>query len=498
MDMRNPTLERDAALRRLSDPRLKREFAYLGGKWQAADNGAVIAVANPSTGAVVGHVPQMGEAETRRAIAAAEDAFAKWRALLPQERAGLLRAWFDAIIANTEDLALLMTLEQGKPLAEARGEIGYAASFVEWYAEEAKRLNGELVAGHLPGRSMTVRRDPIGVVAAVTPWNFPCAMITRKAAAAMAAGCSVIVRPASETPFSALALAELADRVGIPAGVFSVVTGSRAIVGELCANPAVRAISFTGSTDVGRILLRQSADTVKRMGMELGGHAPFILFPDVDLDEGVNGALAAKFQTSGQDCLAANRIYVQRDAYEPFIERFAEAIRELNVGDGLDPNTDIGPLMNESAVAKCEAHVADALAKGARLICGGKRHAKGGLFFEPTLLADVTPDMAISYEETFGPVAAVARFETEADLIQLMNHPDYGLMAYLYTNDHHRIHRLTSQLDYGMVAVNCVKVTGPTIPFGGVKQSGMGREGGRWGLDEFMEYKYVCAAYKAA
>ncbi len=306
------------------------------------------------------------------------------------------------------------------------------------------------------------------------------------------------MRPASETPFSALALAELADRAGVPAGVFSVLTGSRAIVAELCANPAVRAISFTGSTEVGRILLRQSADTVKRMGMELGGHAPFIAFPDADPDEAVNGALAAKFQTSGQDCLAANRIYVHADMYEAFVERFADAIRELNVGDGLDTDTEIGPLMNEAAVRKCEAHVRDAVEKGARLICGGRRSDKGGLFFEPALLADVTPDMAISREETFGPVAAVTRFTDEDHLRALMNHPEYGLMAYLYTNDHSRIQRLTRALDYGMVAVNCVKVTGAPIPFGGVKQSGLGREGGRWGLDEFMEYKYVCAAYKAA
>jgi len=498
MDMPNPNLIRETSLRHLGDARLLREFAYLGGKWQAADDGSVIAVTNPATGAVVGHVPMMAEAETRRAIEAAEKAFPAWRRLLPQDRAARLRAWYEAIMASREDLALIMTLEQGKPLAEARGEIDYAAGFVEWFAEEAKRLNGEVIAGHLPGRSMSVRREPIGVVAAVTPWNFPTAMITRKAAAAMAAGCPVIVRPASETPFSALALAELAERAGIPAGVFSVLTGSRAIVGELCANPAVRAISFTGSTDVGRILLRQSADTVKRMAMELGGHAPFILFPDFDLDEGVTGALAAKFQTSGQDCLAANRIFVHADIYKAFLERFAEAIGELNVGNGLDPDTDIGPLMNESAVAKCEAHVRDALAKGARLIRGGRRHRQGPLFFEPTLIADVTPEMAISYEETFGPVAAVMRFGDEAELVERMNHPEYGLMAYLYTNDHNRICRLTDALEFGMVAVNCVKVTGAPVPFGGVKQSGLGREGGRWGLDEFTEFKYVCAAYRAA
>jgi len=498
MDMPNPKIAPDASLKHLGDSRLRREFAYLGGKWQAADSGAFIAVTNPASGAVVGQVPEMGEAEAKRAIAAAEAAFEGWRRALPQDRAARLRAWYELIIANREDLALIMTLEQGKPLAEARGEIDYAASFVEWYAEEAKRLNGEVIGGHLPGRSMTVRREPIGVVAAVTPWNFPSAMITRKAAAALAAGCPVIVRPASETPFSALALAELAERAGIPAGVFSVLTGSRAIVAELCANPAVRAISFTGSTEVGRILLRQSAETVKRMSMELGGHAPFILFPDMELGEGVNGALAAKFQTSGQDCLAANRIHVHAESYDAFLEQFAEAIGELNVGDGLDPNTDIGPLMNESAVAKCEAHVQDALDKGARLICGGRRHEKGGLFFMPTLLADVTPEMAISSEETFGPVAAVTPFQTEAELIARMNHAEFGLMAYLYTNDHNRIQRLTDRLEYGMIAVNCTKVTGHPIPFGGVKQSGLGREGGRWGLDEFMEYKYVCAAYRDA
>jgi aspartate-semialdehyde dehydrogenase len=498
MDMPNPNRLRETSLRHLADARLLREFAYLDGKWQAADDGSVIAVTNPATGAVVGHVPMMAEAETRRAIAAAGKAFPAWRRLLPQDRAARLRTWYEAIMASRDDLALIMTLEQGKPLAEARDEIDYAAGFVEWFAEEAKRLNGELIAGHLPGRRMSVRREPIGVVAAVTPWNFPTAMITRKAAAAMAAGCPVIVRPASETPFSALALAELAERAGVPPGVFSVLTGSRAIVGELCANPAVRAISFTGSTDVGRLLLRQSADTVKRMAMELGGHAPFILFPDFDLDEGVTGALAAKFQTSGQDCLAANRIYVHSDIYEAFLERFAEAIGELNVGNGLDPDTDIGPLMNEGAVAKCEAHVADALAKGARLIRGGRRHRQGPLFFEPTLIADVTPDMAISREETFGPVAAVMRFSDEAELAERMNHPEYGLMAYLYTNDHNRICRLTEALEFGMVAVNCVKVTGSPVPFGGVKQSGLGREGGRWGLDEFTEFKYVCAAYRAA
>jgi aspartate-semialdehyde dehydrogenase len=487
------------AMARLADPRLFREFAFVGGRWRSALSGATVAVTDPATGETIGHVPDMGAAETREAIDAAQAAFPSWRALLPQERGTILRAWFDLVTANREDLAVLMTLEQGKPLDEARGEIDYAASFVEWFAEEAKRVGGEMPASHLPGRLMTVRREPVGVVACVTPWNFPSAMITRKAAAALAAGCTVVVRPASETPFSALALAELAERAGFPPGVFSVVTGApEPIVGELCANPQVRAVSFTGSTEIGKRLIRQGADSVKRMSMELGGHAPFILFPDADLDAAVEAAVAAKFQTSGQDCLAANRIFVHADVYEPFLARFAARVEALNIGNGFAPEVEIGPLMHERAVAKCQAHVDDALAKGARLLAGGKPHRLGGFFYTPTVLAECDERMTIFNEETFGPVAAIARFEDEAEVVARANDTRYGLAAYLFTRDHDRICRLTDALAYGMVAVNCVKMTGHPIPFGGMKESGLGREGGRHGLDEFTELKYVCAAYKVA
>lgn len=490
---------RNAILDRLADHRLFRSFAYADGKWCAAQSGRTIEVTDPATGETIGAVPDLSAEETRRAVAAAEAALAGWRRLLPQERSRMLRRWHDLMIDAREDLALIMTLEQGKPIREARGEIDYAASFIEWFAEEGKRLNGETVASHLPGRHMTVRHEPVGVVACVTPWNFPSAMITRKGAAALAAGCTVIVRPASETPFSALALAELAERAGISAGVFSVLTGdARTIADELTANPTVRALSFTGSTEIGAKLIAAGAPTIKRMSMELGGHAPFILFDDVDLDDGVEAALAAKFQTSGQDCLAANRIYVHRRIYEPFLERFAARIEALRVGSGLDESTEIGPLMHERAVAKCAGQVADAIAKGARVLAGGDIHKAGALFYRPTLLADMTPDMAIAREETFGPVAAVAPFDDETEVAGRANDTEYGLLAYLYTRDHDRICRMTDALEYGMVAVNCVKVTGHPVPFGGVKQSGLGREGGRWGIEEFTEIKYVCAAYRAA
>ena len=489
----NPRHPTENLLRRLGDPRLFREQAYVDGKWCSARDGAVQAVTNPSTGAVIGHVPNLGGAETDAAIAAAYAAFPAWAAALPQERAAVLRRWHAAMVAHREDLAVLMTAEQGKPLAEARGEIDYAASFVEWFAEEARRLNVESVTPHLPDCSMSVRRVPVGVTAAITPWNFPCAMITRKAAAALAAGCPMVVRPASETPYSALALAELAERAGVPAGVFSVVTGEpQPIVGALTASPLVRALSFTGSTAVGRALLAASAATVKRVSMELGGHAPFILFPDVPLDEAVAAAVAAKFATSGQDCLAANRLYVHRGAYDRFVHGFARAVAALTVGDGFAPGTDIGPLMHERAVAKCEEHVADALAKGARLVTGGKR--LGGLFYQPAVLADVTPAMRIHREETFGPVAAVIPFDDGDDIAAMANDSEYGLAAYLFTNDARRIQRLTAALDYGMVAVNRVKMTGAPVPFGGVKQSGLGREGSRHGIEEFTEIKYVCMA----
>ncbi len=486
-------------LSKLKDPRLFREQAYVGGKWTAAHDGKVIPVANPATGEQLGVVPSLGAAETLAAIEAAAAAFPAWRRLLPQQRAATLRRWYELMILAKDDLALIMTLEQGKPLAEAEGEIGYAASFIEWFAEEARRVNVEGVMPHLPGRQMSVQREPVGVTAAVTPWNFPSAMITRKAAAALAAGCPMVVRPASETPYSALALAELAERAGIPAGVFSVVTGpSRPIVGALLSSPTVRAMSFTGSTEVGRKLLEGGAQTIKRMSMELGGHAPMIVFPEVDLEDAVAGAVAAKFQTTGQDCLAANRIYVHASIYERFVERFAAYVQELRVGNGLDDGVEIGPLMHERALAKCEAHVQDALAKGGRVLTGGRRHALGGSFFEPTVIADADDAMQIAHEETFGPVAAVFRFEDEAEVVARANDTIYGLAAYVWSNDLNRVSRVTGALEYGMVAVNCVKMTGAPIPFGGVKQSGLGREGSRQGLEEFTELKYVCIAIAEA
>ncbi len=486
-------------LSRLADPRLFREQAYIGGKWTAATDGKVIPITNPATGEPLGVVPALGAAETEAAIEAAAAAFPAWRRLLPQQRAAILRRWYELMTLAKDDLALIMTLEQGKPLAEADGEIAYAASFVEWFAEEAKRVNVEGITPHLPNRQMSVRREPIGVVAAITPWNFPSAMITRKAAAALAAGCPMVVRPASETPYSALALAELAERAGIPAGVFSVVTGpAQPIVDALQSSPTVRALSFTGSTEIGRKLLEGGAATVKRMSMELGGHAPMIVFPDASLEDAVAGAVAAKFQTTGQDCLAANRIYVHASIYDRFVERFAAYVQGLRVGNGLEEGVEIGPLMHERAVAKCESHVQDAVARGGRVLTGGRRHALGGRFFEPTVIADADDAMAIAREETFGPVAAVFSFEDEAEVVARANDTIYGLAAYLWSNDLNRVARVTSALEYGMVAVNCVKMTGAPIPFGGIKQSGLGREGSRHGLEEFTELKYVCIAIAEA
>jgi len=485
---------KNSPLHLLDDERLLRQWAYVNGRWTSADDHAQFAVTNPADGSIVGRVALLGSAEARRAVSDAHRAFSHWRRLLPQERGALLREWGRLILENREDLARLMTIEQGKPLQESRAEMSYAAEFLDWYSEEGRRINGDTITPHLSDRQMQVRRQPVGVAAAITPWNFPAAMITRKSGAALAAGCTLVVRPASETPFSALALAELADRAGIPAGVFSVLPGSHDIVAEFCTNPLVKTISFTGSTKVGTHLLEQAASTVKRVAMELGGHAPFIGFTDAGLEELVEGALTAKFQTSGQDCLAANRIYIQRGIYESFLEAFSARVRALRVGNGLDESVEIGPLMNSSAVTRCRSQVEDGVAKGARLICGGSGHPAGPLYFEPTVLADVSPDMQISYQETFGPVAAVMAFEGEDDLLASVNHASLGLASYLYTNNHKRILRLTDALEYGMIAVNCVKMTGGPIPFGGVKQSGLGREGGRWGMDDYLDYKYICSA----
>lgn len=477
----------------LSDTALLREQAYVDGAWIYAADGESTEVTNPADGSVVGGVPMLATAEARDAIAAAARAFPSWRAMLPQERGELLENWSRLLLANREDLARIMTLEQGKPLADSRGEIDYAASFIKWFAEEGRRMNGETIPSHLPDRRLLVYREPVGVTACITPWNFPSAMITRKAAAALAAGCPMVVRPAIETPLSALALAELADRAGFPAGVFQVITGSgRKLGAELCTNPTVRALSFTGSTEVGRVLLQQGADSVKKMSMELGGHAPFIGYPDVGVARLVEGALAAKFQTSGQDCLAANRIYIHRDVYDAFVAEFTRRTSELRVGNGLTEDVDLGPLMNESAVQKAEEHIEDAVSKGARLMTGGKRLGKGSLFFEPAVLADVTPEMAIYREETFGPVAGVTPFDDSDDIAAMANDSEYGLAGYIYSDNLSRVHRLSAALEYGMVAVNCVKMTGPPIPFGGIKQSGLGREGSMHGLDEYSELKYVC------
>jgi len=485
--------ERPAALDKLVDRRLFRELAYLGGSWTSGTGSKTFEVTDPATGDSLAWVAALGAAQTRHAIDAATAAFPKWRALLPQARSRVLRDWYERILAAREDLALLMTLEQGKPLAESRGEIDYAASFVEWFAEEAKRANVEGVTSHLPDAAMLVHREPLGVAGIVTPWNFPSAMLTRKAAAALAAGCTVVAHPSSETPLSALALAELGERAGIPTGVFNVITGPAAeIVGALCADARVRVLSFTGSTEIGRLIAGQCAPTMKRLVMELGGHAPLLIFADADIDQAVKIAIDAKFATSGQDCLAANRIYVERPVYDAFCAAFAQRIAALKAGNGLAPNVDIGPLMHERAIAKVEAQVQDAMHHGARLLAGGQRIGPDSLFFQPTLLADVPDGALIMREETFGPVAAVTPFDHEAEAIARANDTEYGLVAYAVTKDGARQHRLARALDYGMVAINRVKVTGAPIPFGGVKQSGLGREGSRHGLEAFTDLKYTC------
>jgi succinate-semialdehyde dehydrogenase/glutarate-semialdehyde dehydrogenase len=473
----------------LSDPSLLKAQCLIGGEWVGTP---ALEVRNPATGALLGRVPDLGAAETRDAIEAAQQAFPAWSGRLAKERAAALRRWYELQMANRDDLALLMTSEQGKPLAEARAEVDYAASFTEFFAEEAKRVYGEIIPSHRKSGRILVLKQPIGVVGAITPWNFPLAMITRKIAPALAAGCTVVCKPAPETPLSALALAELAVRAGMPPGVLNVVTGDApAIGGELTSNPLVRMITFTGSTEVGRLLMRQSADTVKKLSLELGGNAPFIVFDDADLDAAVAGALASKYRNSGQTCVCANRILVQDGIYDAFAARLAAEVGKLKVGEGTLPGVMQGPLINEAAVAKVEAHVRDALAKGARVLTGGKRHALGGTFYEPTVLADVTTAMQLAREETFGPVAPMFRFYDEAEAIAIANGTPFGLAAYVYTRDLGRAFRVAEALEYGIVGVNEGVISTELAPFGGVKQSGLGREGSHHGIEEFVELKYV-------
>ncbi|MBB3319321.1 MULTISPECIES: NAD-dependent succinate-semialdehyde dehydrogenase [unclassified Rhizobium] len=481
------------ALSRIKDKHLLRDLAYVGGRWSAGIDGRSFDVTDPATGMTVAWVASLGAEETSLAIDAATRAMPAWRALLPQERGRILRTWYELMLAAKDDLALIMTLEQGKPLSESLGEIDYAGSFIEWYAEEGKRLNVESVTSHLPGAEMIVRREALGVVGIVTPWNFPSAMVTRKAAAALAAGCTVVAHPSSETPLSALSLAELGERAGIPKGVFNVITGEAAtIVGRMCADDRVRAISFTGSTEIGRLIAAKCAPTMKRLVMELGGHAPLIIFEDAEIEQAAKIAVDAKFATSGQDCLAANRVFVHRSIASRFEAAFARRISELKVGDGLSAGAEIGPLMHERAIAKVEQHVADALKRGAKLVTGGKRHTTGRLFFEPTLLTNVSDDALIMREETFGPVAGITVFDTEEEVVARANHTEYGLVAYVVTANGARQMRLGRALEYGMVAINRVKITGGPIPFGGWKQSGLGREGSRHGVEAFTELKYLC------
>lgn len=478
---------------RLSNKELLRSAAFVDGHWINSDDGTTLAVTNPANGELVGQVPRMGAPEARRAILAANGALSSWRNRTAADRARLLRRWFEAILANQEDLAVLMTTEQGKPLAEARGEVAYAASFIEWFAEEGKRVYGDTIPATQTDRRIMVIRQPVGVCAAITPWNFPLAMITRKAGPALAAGCTMVLKPASQTPLSALALAKLAEEAGIPPGVLNVVTGSAtAIGGEMTANPLVRKLSFTGSTEIGIELMRQCAATVKKLSLELGGNAPFVVFDDADLDAAVAGAIASKYRNSGQTCVCANRLLVHSPVYDAFVERLAAAVAVLRVGNGLAPDVTQGPLIDGRAVEKVEAHIADALAKGARIATGGKRHSLGGNFFEPTILADVTPEMAVAHEETFGPVAPVFRFHDEAEAIRMANDTEYGLAAYFYSRDIGRVFRVSEALEYGIVGVNTGLISTEVAPFGGIKSSGVGREGSRYGIDEYLEMKYVC------
>ncbi len=481
-------------MRNLNSPRLFRDRCYVNGEWIEADDGRTVPVTNPVDGEVIGTVPDCGAAETRKALLAAEAALPRWRALSARERGVKMRTWFDLMMANQEDLALIMTTEQGKPLSESRGEIAYAASFIEWFAEEGRRAYGDVIPQHQADKRIVVIKQPIGVCVAITPWNFPSAMIARKAGAALAAGCTMVVKPALETPYSALALCELAEQAGIPPGVLSVVTGdAKSIGGEMTSSPIVRKLSFTGSTEIGRLLMKQCASTVKKVSLELGGNAPFLVFDDADLDAAVEGAIASKYRNTGQTCVCSNRFLVQNGIYDQFAHRLAEAVaRQLKVGNGLDEGITQGPLINEAAVEKVESHIADALGKGAKVATGGARHVLGGTFFQPTVLTDVTPAMDVAREETFGPVAPLFRFDSEEEGVQMANDTEYGLASYLYTRELSRAWRVAEALEYGMVGINTGLISTAIAPFGGVKSSGIGREGSKYGIEEYLEIKYMC------
>ncbi|MDD2734022.1 MAG: NADP-dependent succinate-semialdehyde dehydrogenase [Desulfuromonadaceae bacterium] len=477
----------------LNDPDLLRQQCYINGTWCSADTLETIPVTNPATGETIGSVPKMGSTETRAAIAAANSAYPGWRALTARERFVLLRRWFELILENQEDLAVLMTAEQGKPLFESRGEILYAASFIEWFAKEGKRIYGDTIPAHQKDKRIVVLKEPVGVCAAITPWNFPAAMITRKAGPALAAGCTMLLKPATATPYSALALAVLAERAGIPAGVFSVITGSSsAIGGEMTANPIVRKLTFTGSTEIGKQLIAQCAGTVKKVSMELGGNAPFIVFNDADLDAAVEGAIASKYRNTGQTCVCTNRFLVQDGVYDRFMEKLVAAVSELKVGDGLKGETQQGPLIDLNSVEKVEEQIADAVARGARVVMGGKRHELGGSFFQPTILADVTNEMAVAKEETFGPLAPLFRFSTDEEAIAMANDTEFGLAAYFYSRDIGRVWRVAEALECGIVGINTGIISTEVAPFGGIKESGSGREGSRYGIEDFLEIKYLC------
>jgi succinate-semialdehyde dehydrogenase/glutarate-semialdehyde dehydrogenase len=477
----------------LQPPSLLRQQAYIDGQWRDADDRATLDVFNPSTGEKLAHVPNMGANEARAAIEAAHRAFPAWRATTAKERARLLRNWFELILANQEALAELMTLEQGKPLAEARGEIGYAASFIEWFGEQAKRIDGDVIPSPNPDQRLVVTREPVGVCAAITPWNFPAAMITRKAAPALAAGCTIVIKPANETPLSAFALAALAEQAGIPPGVVNIVTGkSREIGLEMTSSPLVKKLTFTGSTEVGRLLMRQCSDTIKKVSLELGGNAPFIVFDDADLDAALEGAMLSKYRNAGQTCVCANRFYVHDSVYDEFCRRFAERVAALSVGDGFSDGVNIGPLITEAARDKVDSLVRDAVAHGARVVTGGAPHARGGNFYAPSVLADAKPGMAVLVEEIFGPVAPIVRFSSDAEVVQLANDSIYGLAAYFYSRDIGRIWRVAEQLEYGIVGINTGLISNEVAPFGGVKQSGIGREGSKYGIEDYLSIKYLC------